>query len=63
MGKEQVERANKIIEGGIGISYEDAWEEAKKWGYDMDDNEIYSLPIIQNLNGTGIQKEVDGELG
>lgn len=28
--KEQVERANKIIEGGIGISYEDAWEEAKK---------------------------------
>lgn len=37
--KEQVERANKIIEGGIGISYEDAWEEAKKWGYDMDDNE------------------------
>lgn len=37
--KEQVERANKIIEGGIGISYEDAWEEAKKWGYDMDDDE------------------------
>lgn len=37
--KEQVERANKIIEGGIGISYEDAWEEAKKWGYGMDDDE------------------------
>lgn len=37
--KGQVERANKIIEGGIGISYEDAWEEAKKWGYDMDDDE------------------------
>lgn len=61
--KEQVERANKIIEGGIGISYEDAWEEAKKWDMTWMIMKIYSLPIIQNLNGTGIQKEVDGELG
>ena len=27
--KEQLERANKVIEKGLFISYEDAWEEAK----------------------------------
>lgn len=37
--KERVDWANKIIEDGIGISYENAWEEAKKWGYNMDDDE------------------------
>lgn len=37
--KEQLERANKIIEKGLFISYEDAWEEAKNWGYKIDDEE------------------------
>lgn len=37
--KEQLERANKIIEKGLFISYEDAWEEAKNWGYEIDDEE------------------------
>lgn len=37
--KAQLERANKIIEKGLFISYEDAWEEAKNWGYKLDDEE------------------------
>lgn len=37
--KEQLERANKIIEKGLFISYEDAWEEAKNWGYEIDNEE------------------------
>ena len=35
----QLEWANKILDKGIAISYEEAWEEAKKWGYEMDNEE------------------------
>lgn len=36
----RLEWAQKIIEKGLTISYEDAWEEAKEWGYGVnkDDN-------------------------
>lgn len=29
----------RVIEEGIYISYEDAWEVAKRWGYEIDDEE------------------------
>ena len=28
-----------VVDQGLFISYEDAWEEAKKWGYQIDENE------------------------
>lgn len=37
--KEQLERANKIIEKGLFISYGDAWKEAKNLGYEIDEDE------------------------
>lgn len=36
--KETLERCKKMVERGIGISYDEAWEEAKSWGYDIDEN-------------------------
>ena len=30
---------NKIIDKGLFISYEDAWQKAKDWGYKLDDEE------------------------
>lgn len=30
-------RSEKIIESGLFISWEDAWKEAKKWGYTVDE--------------------------
>ena len=37
--KNRVQHAQKIIEEGFEISYENAWEEAKKWGYERDDED------------------------
>lgn len=37
--KKQLEESNKVIEKGLFISYEDAWEEAKNWGYEIDEEE------------------------
>lgn len=37
--KNHVQHAQKIIEEGFEISYENAWEEAKKWGYERDDED------------------------
>jgi len=30
---------NKVVDKGLFISYEDAWKEAKDWGYELDENE------------------------
>ena len=35
----QIEYLQNIIDRGLFISYEDAWEEAKDWGYKIDENE------------------------
>jgi hypothetical protein len=29
----------KIVDRGLFVSYEDAWERVKKWGYEIDENE------------------------
>ena len=33
------ERYQDIVDKGLFISYEDAWKEAKDWGYEIDENE------------------------
>lgn len=33
------ERYQDIVDRGLFISYEDAWKEAKDWGYEIDDDE------------------------
>ena len=33
------EHYQDIVDRGLFISYEDAWEEAKDWGYEIDENE------------------------
>lgn len=40
-GSDSIHLANidRIIERGMYISYEDAWEEAKAWGYEIDEEE------------------------
>ena len=35
----QIEHYQKIIDDGLFISYEDAWKEAKDWGYEVDEDE------------------------
>lgn len=35
----QLKQANETLDKGLTISYEEAWEEAKKWGYEIDDEE------------------------
>ena len=37
--KQQQYIINRALDRGLFTSYEDAWEEAKKWGYRMDENE------------------------
>ena len=39
LDSESYEYFQKIIDKGLFISYEDAWEEAKKWGYEIDSDE------------------------
>lgn len=35
----QLKQANETLDKGLTISYEEAWEEAKNWGYEIDDEE------------------------
>lgn len=37
--EQQRKYAESIVEKGLFISYEDAWEEAQKWGYEIDEEE------------------------
>lgn len=39
LSSENYEYVQKILDKGLFISYEDAWEEAKKWGYEIDEDE------------------------
>lgn len=39
LDSESYEYFQKIIDKGLFISWEDAWEEAKKWGYEIDSDE------------------------
>lgn len=39
LNSELVEHYQKIIDLGLFISYEDAWKEAKDWGYEIDSDE------------------------
>lgn len=59
--KELLEKINKIIEKGLFISYEDAWEEVKKWGFELDDEE--NLLDTYNLNSRWDWYSEGGEWG
>lgn len=39
LDSESYEYFQKIIDKGLFISYEDAWNEVKNWGYEIDENE------------------------
>lgn len=39
LNSESYEYFQKIVDKGLFISWEDAWEEAKKWGYEIDSDE------------------------
>ena len=39
LNSESYEYFQKIIDKGLFISWEDAWEEVKKWGYEIDSDE------------------------
>ena len=39
LDSESYEYFQKVLDKGLFISYEDAWEEAKKWGYEIDSDE------------------------
>lgn len=39
LNSERYEYFQKIIDKGLFISYEDAWKEAKTWGYEIDEDE------------------------
>ena len=39
LNSKMIEHYQSIVDKGLFISYEDAWEEAKDWGYEIDENE------------------------
>lgn len=39
LNPKMIEHYQNIVDKGLFISYEDAWEEAKNWGYEIDENE------------------------
>lgn len=39
LDSERYEYFQKILDKGLFISYEDAWKEAKEWGYEIDEDE------------------------
>ena len=39
LNPKMIEHYQSIVDKGLFISYEDAWEEAKDWGYEIDENE------------------------
>ena len=39
LDSESYEYFQKVLDKGLFISYEDAWKEAKNWGYEIDENE------------------------
>ena len=39
LNSKQIEHYQNIIDLGLFISYEDAWKEAKDWGYEVDEDE------------------------
>lgn len=39
LNSESYEYFQKVLDKGLFISWEDAWEEAKKWGYEIDSDE------------------------
>lgn len=39
LDSESYEYFQKVLDKGLFISWEDAWEEAKKWGYEIDSDE------------------------
>lgn len=59
--EEILKEANEIIEKGLFISYEDAWEKAKNWGFELDDEE--NLLDTYNLNSRWDWYSEGGEWG
>ena len=39
LNSKMIEHYQSIVDKGLFISYEDAWKEAKDWGYEIDENE------------------------
>lgn len=39
LNSKMIEHYQNIVDKGLFISYEDAWKEAKDWGYEIDDDE------------------------